>query len=145
MSLLASVLDNHRILLLATQYLSTQRNCKLSISPQEKEDNKIHRLREVGERGAEDAYLQLRELQAIEEHINPMKQHCARSPEIMMQNMHCHIRALWNLSQEAAAQALQKNIRHSEFVRIKLLLEDTEPRRQGHIFCLRKSQPTKCH
>ena len=74
-----------------------------------------------------------------------MKEHCARYPETMMQNMHCHIRALWNLSQEAAAEALQKNIRHSEVVRIKLLLEDTAPRQQGHIFCLRKSQPTKCH
>ena len=38
-----------------------------------------------------------------------MKEHCARYPETMMQNMHCHIRALWNLSQEAAAEALQKS------------------------------------
>ena len=62
-----------------------------------------------------------------------------------MQNIHCHIRALWNLSQEAATVALQKKIRHSEGIPIKLLLEDTAPRQQGHIFCLRKSQPTNCH
>ena len=94
-------------------------------------------------RGAEDAYLQLKELQAIKGRIEPMKQHCVRYPDTMMQNMYCHIRALWNLSQEVALQALQQKIRHSEVGRIKQLLEDTEPRRQGHIFCLRKSQPTK--
>ena len=36
-------------------------------------------------------------------------------------------------------------MRHSEVGQIKQLLKDTEPRWQGHIFCLRKSQPTKCH
>ena len=74
-----------------------------------------------------------------------MNQHCVRYPNTMMQNMHCHIHALWNLSQEAAHQALQQRIRHTEVGRIKQLLEDTELRRQGHIFCLRKNQPTKCH
>ena len=55
-------------------------------------------------------------------------------------------RERWNLSQEAATMALQKKIRrHSEGIQIKLLLEDTAPRQQGHIFCLRKIQPTKCH
>ena len=96
-------------------------------------------------RGAEDIYLQLEELQAIGRHIEAMNQHHVRYPDPMMQNMHCHIRALWNLFQEAADQALQQRIRHTEVCRIKQLLEDTKLRRQGHIFWPRKNQPTKCH
>ena len=74
-----------------------------------------------------------------------MNQHCVRYPDPLMQTPHYHLRARWNLSQEAVYQALQQRIRHTEVGFIKQLLEDTELRRQGHIFCLRKNQPTKCH
>ena len=96
-------------------------------------------------RGAEDAYHQLEELHAIGRDIEPMRQYCVRYPDPMMQNMHCHIRALWNLSQEAAYQALQQGIRHTEICRIKQLLEDTKPRSRGQVFCLRKTQPKEYH
>ena len=126
---------------LPTQYSSTQRNCRSALRRLSEDDNKIRRLRQLAGRGAEDAYLQLEELQAIGGRIESMNQHCVRYPDTMKQNMHYHIRALWNLSQEAARQALQQRIRHTEVSQIKQLLEDTELRRQGHIFCLRK-KPT---
>ena len=113
-SLLVSLIDNRRILLIATQYSSTQINCRPVLSRLPKDYIKIRSLRQVAGRGAEDAYLQLKELQAIEERSEPTKQHCVRYPDTMMQNMHCHIRALWNLSQEAAHQALQQRIRHTD-------------------------------
>ena len=130
---------------LATEYSCPKRNGIPALRQPAEESTKIRRLRHTAGRGAEDAYLQLEELHAIGRYIKSMNQYCVRYPDPIMQNMHCHIRALWNLSQEAAYQALQQGMRQTEICRIKQVLEDTEPRRRGHIFCLRKTQPTECH
>ena len=111
--LLVSLLDSQRILQLAKQYSCAQQNCRHALRRLAKHDSKIERLMQFAGRGAEDAYLQLEELHAIGRHIKPMNHHCVRYLDPMMQNIHCHIRALGNLSQEAAYQALQQGIKHT--------------------------------
>ena len=139
------MLDIRRILQLTTQYSCSKQNGRPAPRQPAEDASKIRRLRPTTGRGAEDAYLQLEELHAIGRHIEPVNQNCVRYPDPMIQNMHCHIRTLWDLSQEAAYQSLQQGIRYTEICCIKQVLEDTKPRWRGHIFYLRKTQPTKCH
>ena len=79
----------------------------------------INKLKQNAGLGASDAYAQLLELGAIDGDVKSMTDHSCPYPEEFRSSMNCHLRALFNVSQQGANDAYGRGIRHTETDRIK--------------------------
>lgn len=141
--LLISRLQEDHAYSLGVKFLTTQLDNDSNTMTRRGDNNissTINKLKQNAGIGASDAYAQLLALGAIDGDVKSMTDHSHPYPEEFRSSMNCHLRAIFNVSQQGADDAYGRGIRHMETGRIKNYCCRILPK-EGVFFIFAKTDP----
>lgn len=125
--------------------LPLRKSMRLASAADDNTRGGVASLRNNAGKASEDAYMVLRQAEAIDYNFGSVLRNFGRYPDEITGNNKCHFRALWNIAPEAAMEAMRRGLKSSDELAVKEIASRHSNEAGGQVFRLRKDDPVLHH